>query len=198
MATSGILAGLVLAPFVAQLGGTAWAASGCLVTFRHGVTVQADRCEDQREAIAYLRFGGWVVVLKSIVASVKDERGVTQLNSPWTAAELRAQTTSLPKEGGVPVGPTGVEPYVLPPPPPVVVYYPEPGPAPGPGQPAYEQPVYAVPVLAYPGAVASCPHCFRRRPVPHRPPFVRGKPASQSHVGPMAIPRSFSPVSPFR
>ena len=167
--------------------------AGCLVTFRHGEAVRADRCEDLGEAMAYLRFGGWVVVLKSSLVSIQDETGVTQLFPPWTPEEARAQLQGLPKEGGVPVSPP---PEAAPPPPfpqPTVVYYPVPVPVPS--QPVYQLPP---PPPIYPGAVVFCPHCFPRHAVHPKPIPVRVVPTSPSDIGPMAIQKTFPPISPIR
>jgi len=128
----------------------------------------------------------------------RDIESLIQLfeSGDWTAMELRAQTQALPKEGGVPVGPTGVEPYAPPPPPsqPTVVYYPVPVPGPPSDQPAYQGPI----APAYPVAVPLCPHCYRRHRVHPKPSPVRIVPTSPWDIGPMAIQKSFPPISPLR
>jgi hypothetical protein len=167
---------------------------GCVVTFRHGDAVRADRCEDQGEAVAYVRFGGWVVVPKSALVSVADERGVTRFFPPWTPAETRAQVQALPTQGGVPIGPTGVEmPLSLAPPPPQVIYVP--APTPEPPQPAYD---VAAPYYGYPYAVAVCRHCARRHPGGVRPPIVRGAPTNLPSTGSMATQNGLPSISRMR
>ncbi len=158
--------------------------------FRHGGMVRADRCEDMGAAIGYLQFGGWVVVPKSMVASVEDEAGVHLLNPRWTSEEQRAQLRALPEEGGVPVAPAITEaPTVASAPPPQPVYVPVP--VPSPPQEVYEE---ASPAYVYPVPFAVCRHC---RPHPHpKPPFVRVVPTNPSDIGPMAIQKTFPPITP--
>ena len=171
------------------------ASPGCLVTFRHGETVPADQCDDLGHAVAYVRFGGWMVVPKSMLASVEDETGVKRLNPRWTPEEERAQLQAVPREGGVPIGPPAPETPLAPPlPSQTVVYVPVPSPAP-------PQIVYQVVPQAvyYPPFVVFCPHCLR----PHSqktsmPTTRRIVPTSPSDIGPMAIQKTFPPISPIR
>ena len=168
--------------------------AGCTVSFRHGEMVRADRCEDQGEAVAYVRFGGWVVVPKAALVSVADETGVTRFSAPWTPAEMRAQVQALPREGGVPIGPTGAAMTLsLATPPPQVVYVPVP--VSEPPQPVYE---VASPAYGYAYPVGLCRHCSRRHPGSPRHPIVRGAPANPSPTGPMAIQQSLPPTSRMR
>jgi hypothetical protein len=149
------LAGMVLAGLAFATPFSVMASPGCVLTFRHGGIVQADACQDMGDAVAYLRFGGWIVVRKAVLASVADATATTVFNPPWTAAEERARLAVLPREGGVPIGPTGV---ALPSaPPPQVVYVPVPTPPLAP--PGYEESVVA---YAYPLRFRVCPGC-----VPH-------------------------------
>ncbi len=170
------------------------ASAGCVVTFRHGGSVQADGCADLGEAIAYLRFGGWVVVLKSALLSVGDETGLTRLNPRWTPDETRAQVQAVPREGGVPVGPAGPEaPSAPAAQPPQVVYVPVPSPPPS-------QVVYQVPppVGYFPPVVVFCRNCFNPLVPPSTPPFVRVVPTNPFDIGPMAIQKTFPSISPIR
>ena len=176
------------------LAAPASASAGCVVTFRHGGSAQADACADLGEAVAYLRFGGWVVVLKSALVSVEDEMGVTRFNPRWTLEEARAQVQALPREGGVPVGPTAPEPPVAPlAQPPQVVYVPVPSPAPS-------QVVYQVPppTAYYPPVFTFCRSCVNPHVPPGTPPFVRVVPTSPSDIGPQAIQKTFPSISPIR
>jgi hypothetical protein len=178
---------------VAAVPGAA-SAAGCVVTFRHGEVVRGDSCEDAGDAVAYVRFGGWVVVRKSALVSIADETGVTRFYAPWTPAEAWAQLQGLPTEGGVPVAPAAVGP---PPPPPLqesVVYVPVPDPAP-------TQNVYQVDgpaVSFYPAGVASCRHCLHPPKARHAPPTASPRhsrsPAFRLH----AVPRSLPSISPMR
>jgi hypothetical protein len=166
-------------------------AAGCVVTFRHGDVVRADRCEDAGVAVAYVRFGGWVVVPKATLVSVAGETGVTKFFTPWSPAETRAQVQALPREGGVPIGPTSAEgPPLLASQPPQVIYVPVP--TAEPPQPDYE---VASPYYGYPYPVGICRHCSRRHPGGVRPPFVRGVPTNRPSTGPMAIQNSLPPIS---
>ncbi len=188
----------VLGAFVALasplLAAPAPASAGCVVTFRHGGSVQADGCEDLGEAVAYLRFGGWVVVLKSALVSVEDETGIKRFNERWTPEEARAQVQALPREGGVPVGPTGPEAAAAPAAqPPQVVYVPVPSPMPS--QVIYQMPP---PTAYYPPFFAFCRHCVNPRVPPGTPPFVRVVPTSPSDIGPQAIQKTFPSISPIR
>lgn len=180
-----------LALFTASPSG---AATGCALTFRHGGSVQADGCEDLGDAVAYRRFGGWVVVQKSALTSLADERGTSRFNPRWTPEEKRALTRAVPTEGGVPIATPAPEAPAAPPPqPPTVVYIPVP-------TPATSQPVYEVapPTYAYPFPVVICPSCSRHHPGRVKPPFVRVVPTNPSDIGPMAIQKSFPPISPLR
>jgi hypothetical protein len=194
----GVLPVFCLAAFFAGVPPRAQAAApGCVLTFRHGGTVEADQCEDLGEAVAYARFGGWVVVLKSAVGSVQDEKGVTNLFPLWTPEESRARTEALPRQGGVPVAPSRSEPEPPPPPPqPTVVYYPVPVPAPYPSpDPTVSYgPVYPV----YPLAAVPCFRCFPKPFHPVKPAANRVVPTDPSNIGPMAIQKSFPPISPIR
>ncbi len=166
-------------------------AAGCVVTFRHGDVVRADWCEDAGVAVAYVRFGGWVVVQKSALASMEDETGITRFNPRWMPEETRAQVQALPREGGVPIGPTSAEgPPLLASQPPQVIYVPVP--TAEPPQPAYE---VAAPYYGYPYPVAICRHCSRRHPGGVRSPFVRRVPTNRPSTGPMAIQKSLPPIS---
>jgi len=181
--------------FVAAVPAAA-SVGGCVVTFRHGDAVRADRCEDQGEAVAYVRFGGWVVVPKAALVSVADETGVTRFSAPWTQAEARARVEALPTEGGAPIGPSSAAMALsLASPPPQVIYVP--APAPEPPQPAYgvEAPGYG---YGYPYPVVLCRHCFRRPPGGLRPPFVRGVPTNIPSTGSMAIQNGLPSISRMR
>ena len=170
------------------------ASAGCVVTFRHGGSVQADGCADLGEAVAYLRFGGWVVVLKSALLSVEDETGLTRLNPRWTPDETRAQIQAVPREGGVPVGPAAPEtPSAPAAQPPQVVYVPVPIPAPS--QVIYQMPP---PTAYYPPFFAFCRSCINHPVPPITPPFVRIVPTSPSDIGPQAIQKTFPSISPIR
>jgi hypothetical protein len=193
VARLGLLVGLAVACAWVCIGIPAAASAGCVVTFRHGEAVKAERCEDAGAGVAYVRFGGWVVVLKSALVSVEDERGLTRFNPPWTPVEARGQLQGLPTEGGVPVAPVP-EPAPAPSPPPqTVVYYPVPVPVPT--QDVYEaadSPAY------YPAGVVFCRHCLRppKRSAAPPPPSMRTFPFQT--IGPQAIQRSFPSISPLR
>lgn len=168
------------------------ASTGCVVTFRHGQAVRADRCEDQGAALAYLRFGGWVVVLKTSLTSVEEASGITHFSPPFTAEEEQARLRSLPKQGGVPIGPS--DPLVIPPPPPpTVVYVPIP-------TPVYVQPVYEMPPpVYYPAPVVLCRHCRPHlKPKPTTSPAAQGPPFPFPTIGPMAVQRTFPSIVPPR
>ena len=176
------------------IAASAAASAGCVVTFRHGGSVQADGCADLGEAVAYLRFGGWVVVLKSALVSVEDETGITRLNPRWTPDETRAHVQAVPREGGVPVGPAAPEAPPAPAPqPPTVVYVPVPTPAPS-------QIIYQVPppTAYYPPVFVFCRNCVNPPVPPITPPFVRIVPTSPSDIGPQAIQKTFPSISPIR
>lgn len=167
---------------------------GCVLTFRHGGTVDADDCKDMGEAMAYRRFGGWVVVRKSVLTSVANETGTTRFNPPWTPEEGRAQAQVLPREGGVPIAPAAPEAPAAPPPqPPTVVYVPVPTPEPAP--PVYQ---VAAPAYGYAVPIVACRTCVRHHPGGVKPPFVRVVPTNPSDIGPMAIQKSFPSISPLR
>ena len=195
----GVLPALCLGTFLAAVPPRAQAAAGCLLTFRHGGIVEADRCEDQGEAVAYLRFGGWVVVLKSALVSVQDEAGVANFFPRWTPNELRAQTEALPRQGGVPVAPSYSVPETAPSPPqPTVVYYPVPVPTPYPSAASDATVSYGPAYPVYPVAAVPCFHCFPKR-FPHPKPVQnRVVPTNPSDIGPMAIQKTFPPISPIR
>ncbi len=164
---------------------------GCLITFRHGGAVEADGCEDTGEAVAYRRFGGWIVVRKSALTLLQDEKGTRRLNPPWTPEEARAQMQALPREGGVPVGPmTPLAPAEQPP---QVVYVPVPTPVPS-------QVIYQVPPPPgyYPPVFSFCRSCLKSPVPPARRPFVRVVPTSPSDIGPQAIQKTFPSISPIR
>lgn len=171
--------------------------AGCVLTFRHGGVIQAERCEERADSVAFLRLGGWVVVLKSALVSVQDETGLTRLNPLWSAEEERARVRGLPREGGVPVAPPAREapPPAPSPPPPTVSYIPVPVPT-----PVLAQPVYPVgPFLAHPHPIAFfCPHCPKRGRVATKAPLVRIVPTDPSDIGPMAVQKTFPPISPLR
>jgi hypothetical protein len=169
-------------------------AAGCVVTFRHGDVVRADWCEDAGVAVAYVRFGGWVVIPKAALVSVADETGVTRFSAAWTPAETRAQIQALPTEGGVPIGPTSAEmPPAFASQPPQVIYVPSPTPESPP--PVYE---VAAPYYGYPAPVVVCRHCARRHPGGVRPPFVRGVHTNPSSMAPMTVQKSPPPMSRIR
>ncbi len=175
-------------------------AAGCLLTFRHGGIVEADRCEDQGEAVAYLRFGGWVVVLKSALVSVQDETGVANFFPRWTPEELLAHTQGLPRQGGVPVAPSWSASEAAPPPPPqpAVVYYPVPVPTPYPSAASDATVSYGPAYPVYPVAALPCFRCFPKRFHPVKPVANRVVPTNPFNIGPMAIQKSLPPISPIR
>ena len=175
LAASGLACGALLLP------SPAGATTGCLLTFRHGGIVQADRCQAMGDALAYLRFGGWVVVQKAALMSIQDETGVTQLFPRWPPAEERTQLEAVPKQGGVPIGPSALPPLPPLPPPTPAGYAPVPVPTPAP--PAYQ--VDGVP-LAYAGPGVFCPSCVRRSLF--RPGLTPTHRVRTSHpgIGPMA------------
>ncbi len=192
----GPLAGLCLVACLAAVPPRAQAAAGCVLTFRHGGIVEGDRCEDLGEAVAYLRFGGWVVVLKSALVSVQDETGIANFFPRWTPEELLAHTQGLPRQGGVPVAPSSSVSEIAPSPPqPTVVYYPVPVPTPYPSA-ASDSSVSYGPV--YPVAVVPCFRCFPKRFLPVKPVVNLVVPTNPSNIGPMAIQKTFPPISPIR
>jgi hypothetical protein len=196
----GLLLALCIVIILAAVPSRAQAAAGCLLTFRHGGTVEADWCEDQGEAVAYHRLGGWVVVLKSTVVSVRDEAGTANFSPPWTPREIRAQTEALPRQGGVPVVPSWGAPEPAPPSPaqPTVVYYPVPLPTPYPSETSDATASYGPAYPVYPVAAVPCLRCFPK-PFPHTKP-VRSRvvPTNPRDIGPMAIQKTFPPISPIR
>ncbi len=182
-----------IAMVILALASPALGSPGCQVTFRHGGTVAAEQCQDTGNAIAYRQYGGWLVVQKSQLASVADEAGTRNFNPPWTPEEERQRIQNLPKEGGVPVAPAVSEAVAPPPPPPPTVVY-VPVPTPVAAESVYQ---VAAPPLAYPGIVF-CAHCGPRRFFkPHATP-TRIVPISPSDIGPMAIQKTFPPISPLR